>query len=326
MTSPPDTFDDTPAGPTGHALTRGAFTIINGIASGMGGACGVDLRFAARVELNGNGGKVETTFRGPGANAHMDDRLVQACIRRLASDVMGIEPGSAGARVETVSEIPASRGLKSSSAAANAVLMAGLEALGHEMEPLDIVQMGVDCAIEAGVTLTGAFDDAVATMFGGSVLTDNERRIIVSWLEVPPDLGVVFLVPDRKIHKDSLSRDDFVPIHDQVQEAFDLAREGDVASAITLNGRAYAPIVGVDNTPADAALAAGAWAAGMTGTGPAIAVVHTAEATEAVLAALAPFQGTIVRTRTSSSPGMVLSGEDYRLLRDEIAGGGPEHG
>ncbi len=323
MPDPPPT-DHTPAGPTGHAMTRGAFTIINGIASGKGGACGVALRFGARVELNGNGGEISSTFLGPGSNSHMDDRLVRACIRRLASDVMGIDPDTAGARVETVSEIPASRGLKSSSAAANALLMAGLSAMGRQMEPLELVQLGVDCAMDAGVTLTGAFDDAVATMFGGAVLTDNEARSIVAWADLPGDMEVAFLVPDQKIHKDSLDRADFAPIHDQVQEAFDLARSGDVASAITLNGRVYAPIVGVDNTPADAALAAGAWAAGMTGTGPAIAVVHTAEASEAVLAALAPFQGTIVRTRTSSSPGVVLSAEEYTRLKDELTGGGAD--
>jgi shikimate kinase len=319
--SSPDPNDDTPAGPTGYAMTRGAFTIINGIASGNGGACGVDLRFAARVELNGHPGRIVSSFLGPGANSHMDDRLVQACVRRLASDVQGIDPGTVGARVETISEIPASRGLKSSSAAANAILLAGLAALGRQMEPLEVVQLGVECAVDAGVTLTGAFDDAVASMFGGAVLTDNEARAIVAWADIPWGLEVTFLVPDRKIQKDSLKRSDFAPIHDQVQEAFDLAMGGDVAGAITMNGRVYAPIVGVDNTPADAALAAGAWAAGMTGTGPAIAVVHTTEATEAVLAALAPFQGTIVRTRTSSSPGVVLSEDEYSALREEMTGG-----
>lgn len=324
--SPPGPPEHAPAGPTGHALTWGAFTIINGIACGMGGACGVDLRFVARVELNGNAGQIKTSFLGPGANPYMDDRLVNACVRRLASDIQGIDPDAVGARVETVSEIPASRGLKSSSATANAVLMAGLTALDHHMEPLDIVQMGVECAIDAGVTLTGAFDDAVATMFGGAVLTDNERRTILSWVDVPSDLEVTFIVPDRKIQKDTLKRSDFVPIRDQVQKAFELARGGDIAGAINMNGRAYAPIVGVDNTPADAALAAGAWAAGMTGTGPAIAVVHTAEATEAVLAALAPFQGTIVRARTSSSPGMVLSDEEYSRLRERIEGGDRHEG
>jgi len=315
-----------PAGPTGNALTRGAFTIINGIACGKGGACGVDLRFAARVELNGNAGEVEFTALGPGSNSHMDDRLVRACIRRLASNVLGLDPDTVGARVETVSEIPASRGLKSSSAAANAVLMAGLRALGVTMEPMDIVQLGVDCAVDAGVTLTGAFDDAVATMFGGAVLTDNRGRRVLSWVEMQPGMEVTFVVPDRKIHKDTLKREDFAKIEDRVEEAFGLALEGDVASAITLNGRVYAPVVGVDNTPADAALAAGAWAAGMTGTGPAIAVVHTAEASEAVLSALAPFQGTIVRTRVSNSPGVVLSEQEYQRTRDDILGGGANAG
>ena len=304
---------------TGYAMARGAFTIINGIASGHGGACGVDLRFLARFQITDEPGAVETTFLGPGSNSHMDDRLVRACAHRLLSDA-GV-PSDKGVRVETVSEIPASRGLKSSSAAANAILMAGLNALGRSSEPLDIVNMGVDCAIEAGVTLTGAFDDAVATMFGGAVLTDNEERSIISWPEVPGDLQVIFLYTDRKIQKDSLHREDFHPIHDQVQEAFRLAKDGDVARAITLNGRAYAPIVGVDDTPAQAALAAGAWAAGMTGTGPAIAVLYTAEAEEVVLAALASFPGTIVRTRVSTSPGMVLSGEEYALHRKDVLGG-----
>ena len=295
-----DSSDEWTALSSGHAMARGAFTIINGIASGHGGACGVALRFLARFQLTDRPGEVESRFLGPGSNSHMDDRLVRACSHRLLEEAGLL--GTTGALVETVSEIPASRGLKSSSAAANAILLAGLSALDRTMEPLDVVNMGVDCAVDAGVTLTGAYDDAVATMFGGAVLTDNENRVIISWPEVPPDLHVLFLITDRKIQKDSLHRDDFKPIHDQVQEAFQLALDGDVARAITLNGRAYAPIVGVDDAPAPAALAAGAWAAGMTGTGPAIAVVYTVEAEEA-------------------SPGMVLTGEEYTGIREDILGG-----
>jgi shikimate kinase len=307
-------------GSVGYALTRGAFTIINGIACGLGGACGVDLGMAARFELTDTPDHIEFRALGPGANPDMDDRLVRACVTRLLGDVDTLETN--GARVETVSEIPSSRGLKSSSAAANAILMAGLEAQGRLMEPMDVVKMGVDCACEAGVTLTGAFDDAVATMFGGAVLTDNEGREVVSWLDFRDDVDIFFLVPERRIAKNGLHREDFLPIREEVQRAFDLARAGDVASAITLNGRAYAPILGVDNGPADAAIAAGAWAAGMTGTGPAIAVLVTEDATEAVLAALAPFPGTIVRARINSAPGEVLSPEDYIPIRDSISRGG----
>jgi len=306
------------AGRAGYSLAHGAFTIINGIATGQGGACGVGLRLVASFELTKMAGTVE--FRALDVmSGRVDDRLARACAEALLGMVEAT--GELGARIETASEIPASRGLKSSSAAANAILLAGMAALGAEMEPLDIVQMGVDAAIEAGVTLTGAFDDAVATMFGGAVLTDNTRRSIVSWPDVPTGLEVLFLVPDRRIEKSTLRREDFRPARDLVGRAFDLASEGDIAEAITLNGRAYAPLLGVDNAPADAALAAGAWAAGMTGTGPAIAVLVTAEAREAVLAALAPFKGRVISTRPNLSPATVLTEYGYVQLVHEIAGG-----
>ena len=308
------------AGASGCAMTRGAFTIVNGIACGLGGACGVDLRLAARVEITSEPGEVIFRALGPGARSGMDDGLAKACIRRLLSDA-GDLGRRLGARVETVTDIPASRGLKSSSAAANAILLAGLQALGRHVEPMEVVQMGVDCAIEAGVTLTGAFDDAVATMFGGAFLTDNEARTVVCRPSIPEGLRVLFLVPQRTITKATLHREDFAPIREEVRRAFELARSGDVASAITLNGRAYAPILGVDCGPVDAVIAAGAWAAGMSGTGPAIAVLTDAAAEEAVLDALAPFTGTIVRSGISTAPGMVLSEGAYQDLLDELSGG-----
>jgi len=301
----------------GHALAHGAFTIINGIATGQGGACGVGLRLVASFELQSVPGRVD--FRAAGADAALDDRLARACARRLLTTA-GVADRW-GARITTASEIPPARGLKSSSAAANAMLLAGAHALGVDMPPLDVVQMGVDAAIEAGVTLTGAFDDAVATMFGGAVLTNNIGRRIVSWAEVPEDLDVLFLVPERRIEKSSLRRGDFDVARQAVARAFALAASGDVAGAITLNGRAYAPIVGVDPTPAERALAAGAWAAGMTGTGPAIAVLTTAEAREDVLAALAPFQGRVLRTRPNRSPASVITEGEFSRQVAEIAGG-----
>jgi len=303
----------------GHALAHGAFTIINGIATGKGGACGVGLRLVASFELQPVPGRVDFRAAGGDAGAGSDDRLARACARRLLTTA-GVADRW-GARITTASEIPPARGLKSSSAAANAILLAGAHALGIEMEPLDIVQLGVDAAIEAGVTLTGAFDDAVATMFGGAVLTDNIGRRVVSWAEVPDGLEVLFLVPERRIEKQTLRRGDFAVAREEVARAFALAASGDVAQAITLNGRAYAPIVGVDNTPADRALAAGAWAAGMTGTGPAIAVLVAAEEREAVLAVLAPFQGRVLRTRPNRSPASIITEDEFSRHVAEISGG-----
>ncbi len=82
-------------------------------------------------------------------------------------------------RVRTTSDIPVSRGLKSSSAAANAVIMATLDALGEQMDPLEAIRIGTKAAIAAKVSVTGAFDDACASLFGGVAITDNRSETLM---------------------------------------------------------------------------------------------------------------------------------------------------
>jgi shikimate kinase len=158
-------------------------------------------------------------------------------------------------------------------------------------------------------------------MFGGAVLTDNERKRIISWADINPSLKVLFLVPTRRIEKSSLRREDFMQARDLVIKAFEMAHNGHIAEAITLNGRAYAPILGVDTGPVDAAIAAGAWAAGMTGTGPAIAVLVDPKVEEEVLAALTPYPGIVIKTSLNNSPARLLTEEEYDRYKTEILGG-----
>ena len=76
------------------------------------------------------------------------------------------------------------KGLKSSSAAANAVALASTAALGKHLDDLELVKLGVDAAFDAKVTVTGAFDDACASYFGGIVVTDNLNRKIIKQMPV----------------------------------------------------------------------------------------------------------------------------------------------
>ena len=64
---------------------------------------------------------------------------------------------------------------------------------------MELVNLGVDAAFDAKVTVTGAFDDACA-LFGGIVITDNLKREIVKQLPLPEDLTVLFLVPPEKAY------------------------------------------------------------------------------------------------------------------------------
>jgi shikimate kinase len=244
-----------------QASCFGAGTIVNAIATGQGAAFGLALRVAATAE---------TRLGDLGVRVRVADGLEPALVRSCAQRVLRETPREVGIEVTVTSEIPVSRGLKSSSAVANAVVLACARALRVRLEPFRIIGIGVDAAFDAGVTITGAFDDACASFFGGIVATDNASRKLLLADRFPDGLVAVVQVPDRRISKPSLKGTDFAPIRAQVEEAFRLALRGDYFRALELNSAAYAPLLAVDETPAIRARAAGAKAAGISGTGPSI--------------------------------------------------------
>ena len=84
--------------------------------------------------------------------------------------------------------------------AANATVLATIAALEKTIDDLAVVNMGVDAAFDAKVTVTGAFDDACASYFGGVVLTDNLKRKLVMRKILPSGLSVLFHVPPEKVY------------------------------------------------------------------------------------------------------------------------------
>jgi shikimate kinase len=252
----------------GKARCHGAITVVNAIATGKGAAVGIALHTEAEVELRPSGHLVvdiQSAEREPTA-------LVRATIQRAFA---AGNCADLGAYVTTRSDIPAARGLKSSSAAANAILLAALEAAGKlDAIPDDeLIRLGVEAAITAGVTITGAFDDASACFRGGLCCTDNGRRELLQRTEVDESLVAVLHVPQERIPKSSLGKVEWARVAPQAEQAFELAMKGDWMQALRVNGAAYAGLLGVSQEPARVALEAGALAAGLSGTGPSTAAV-----------------------------------------------------
>lgn len=108
---------------TGHAYALGAGTIINAIATWKGAAFGVDLKTFADVELT----KDSSTIRGTIENVPQGDTTLIERSVELVLQHFDIEMGGT---VHTRSEVPLASGLKSSSAAANATILATLDAIG----------------------------------------------------------------------------------------------------------------------------------------------------------------------------------------------------
>jgi shikimate kinase len=248
----------------GRACAFGAGTIINAIATWKGAAFGIDLKTFAKVELSedipGITGSIEEMPEG-------DTYLIERCVE-LTLERFGLELGGT---VRTGSEIPLAGGLKSSSAAANASVLSTLRAIGETLPPLEIVKLGVRAAKEAGVTVTGAFDDACASFLGGVVVTDNRKMELIKREEV--DSKVLIFAPAKKAFSADTNVKRSRLIAPYVELAYELALDGKYERAMTLNGFLYCGALGFDTEYMLRALEFGVQGVSLSGTGPSYAAL-----------------------------------------------------
>jgi len=285
-----------------EAAAHGAATIVNAIALGQGAAFGVDLWTKAEVKLTDE----PLIIRGeitsdPTENTLLIEKTVARVFRHFNVEKQF------GAKVKTSSNIPIARGLKSSSAAANAVALATVAALAKELDDLAVVNLGVDAAFDAKVTVTGAFDDACASYFGGVVVTDNLNRKVLQSSPLPGGLTVLFHVPAKKAYTGDSDVNRLAMVKPMVKAAFEEAQKGNFWMALTLNGIVYSSALGFDNSVATEALRAGALAAGLCGKGPAVTVVVPDEKLDAVKAALRSHEGEVLEAHFNSQKARVVA-------------------
>ena len=167
--------------------------------------------------------------------------------------------------------------------------------------------MGVDSALEANVSITGAFDDACASYFGGIVITDNKERKIIKRFELNEALIVLFYVPSGKTYTISSDVKRMKNMASTIKIAYNEALKGNFWGALTLNGIIYSSILGYDSSPALDALTAGALAAGLSGTGPAISAVVREENIDSVKDIWRRLEGEILETRVNNEKAKVVS-------------------
>ena len=284
-----------------EAKSHGAATIINAIATGKGAAIGVDLWTKAKVKVTDEPRIIESMIT---SDPTEDPVLIEKTVRKVLK-YFNLER-KFGAKVETWSNIPIARGLKSSSAAGNAVALATVAALEKHLDDITIVSIGVDGAIDANVTITGAFDDACASYFGGVVVTDNLKRRIIKRFEISEDLTVLFYVPARKSYTISSDLNRMKGLASLVKIAYKEALKENYWAALTLNGLIYSSALGYDSSIAADALIAGALAAGLSGTGPAVTAIVPDEKIDLVKDAWQTYEGEILEARVNHEKAEVV--------------------
>jgi len=278
---------------SGKAVAYGAATIVNAISCGFGAALGIGLKTEASVELTDEPGRIEgRILSDPEESPVLIKNVVKRVLKHFKAD------DKYGAYVETRSDIPIARGLKSSSVAANAIALAAFSALGEEVDDLKVVNLAVDAALDARVTITGAFDDACASYFGDLVVTDNYERKILRRFNVE-DYHILVLVPPRKAYTGSSNVERMKLIAREVKATHNLALSGEYWQAMTINGILYSTVLGYDPSITLDALSAGAIAAGLSGKGPAVAAVVSKDRLESVTQTWERYEGEIIETRVN---------------------------
>jgi len=278
----------------------GSATVINAISTGFGSAFGIGLYVTAEVELRSS--KIKCTSDEP-----VDTLLMDLCVQKVL-ERFKVETG---VRVKTHSTLPMASGLSSSSATSNAVVMATSYAIKEEfgfkddINDLDLVNMGIDASLEAGVTITGAFDDATASYFGGLTITDNMKRSIIRH-DVLEKQNILIYMPDKKSLTSQSDVNRMKLLSPWVKIAFDEALKGNVFNALTLNGLLYCAALGFDPNIALDALNSGAVASGLSGTGPSFVAVVDEESCHRVEEAWDSYPGNIILTEVDNEGTMVI--------------------
>lgn len=252
----------------GNAYALGAGTVINAIATWKGAAFGIDLKTFADVRLFDGVSEINGIIEGmPDADTKLIENSVSYVLEYFGIDM--------GGTVTTRSEVPLASGLKSSSAAANASVLATLAAIGEELDPFETVKIGVKAAIDAKVTITGALDDACASFYGGFVVTDNREMKLLKRTEHECD--VLIFAPDEKSFSSNTNVSRSRTIAPWVDIAYDLSLKGEFEKAMTLNGFLYCSALGFDTEFLMRALELGVKGVSLSGTGPSYVALVTAD-------------------------------------------------
>lgn len=270
----------------GFGKAWGAVSIVNAISIGRGAALGISLETSAVLETLDKP-VFELTINGAAAEPVLVKAVVETFSQRTGVEV-------AGARVETVSNIPVAVGLKSSSSAAVAIAKAFIDAVGKTMEPETLLKNVADASVASGTSITGAMDDAAACLLGGAVVTDNVGRKILRRQKISDNLSAVIYIPPGKTYTSQFRKELLTPVKPVVEAAFNLALNGRYWTAMTVNGLAHSAALGLPVQPAVEALRAGALGAGLSGTGPAVAAVTAEENVDKVAEAFRAFEGRVI--------------------------------
>ncbi|MBQ9025258.1 MAG: shikimate kinase [Methanobrevibacter sp.] len=274
----------------------GSATIINAIATGFGSAFGIGLDIKCEAKTINEGIECSNDV---GASTDLMDLCVSKVFEKYDVDVNDF-----GLKISTQSSLPMASGLSSSSASSNAIVAITSKIISEEFDfkplaDMEIINLAIDASIEAGVTITGSFDDATASYFGGVVVTDNKNREFII-REKMDDYKILVYMPNFHSKSGDSDVNRMRVMAPLVETAFDFAKSRDYFKALNLNGLIYASALGFDPAIAVDALQSGAIASGLSGTGSSFVAVCDESSCDSIMDAWGALEGNVIETNVDN--------------------------
>jgi shikimate kinase len=325
----------------GQATAPAAGTILNALATGYGSAFAIDEYGEATVELDNSGAVTGRVADEPEADTGLVERCVEVCTERFGDGEGGVVeteseiPMAAGLKssstianatvlatldalgvhvVDDVTHRADGRVAFEASESGDEtdegtferrVLNGSQESAraGSTITILDAIRLGVRAARDAGVTVTGAFDDASAAMLGGVTVTDNSADELLQYDVV--DWDVLVWTPPEQAMSAEADHEACERVAPMADEARSLARDGEYRTAMMLNGFAFCAALGFSTDPILEALPT-TEGVSLSGTGPSFVAVGERDRLEAVERRWERREGEIRFTRTVDEGARIL--------------------
>lgn len=276
-----------------------AITIVNALPTGIGAAVGIELRAHVEVDLRRTAGSPTSPveIRPPAAATPLVRSALEFAVERYAAH------GFAPVDLTVRSDIPPGAGLKSSSAVSSAIVLAVANATGRTLTPTTVAAASAEIGRATGVSATGAFDDALAGLVAGAVMTDNRADRLLRAFPLPIGLAVALWVPGGTHPPAPETRRRFPTDTPETRAIAQAADAGRLWEAMELNSDLVDAAMGYTYRPTRERLrTAGAIACGTSGLGPALAAVGPRERIPALLAELAREPGRSFSVEFSRAP------------------------
>ncbi len=245
-----------------RATVNGAVSIVNAIATWKGATLGIESKVEATVRTTeGRGIFLESENKS--LSSRLITKVVELSVPKKDLETNKIE-------IDITSQIPTGYGLKSSSAISSVVSLACHKLFKSSYTDEQVLSAGIDASIATKVSMTGAYDDACACYFGGTIVTDNKLRKIVKMQKTPTDLSAVIFIPHSR-KRGNIRK--LGTLSEVFERAWNFARDGSYWNAMILNGLATSHVLNSDPRIISRLVESGALGASVSGNGPAIAAI-----------------------------------------------------